>query len=277
MKRKRERFYAVKKGRETGIFNDWETAKSQIHRYSGCLYRGFDNEREAKEWLSYEPARSTKRVRTEPEVFKDDGSVLDIYVDGNHYKGTSSMGYGIYCKHEGKDYALRERVDADHMREVFGVGEDSLSEGFSNPTMELAAAIRVLILLCKDDREKEEEESGSVEKENEKEKKDEKQKEKEDEKGKEKEGKGRRFDLVRIYADYMGVKCWMEGTWRARKPIIKDLVKNGSERIQRISSEGIGVEFIWIKGHNGHEGNERSDSLSKGMDLEGALPLRTLL
>ena len=44
-------FYAVRKGRETGIFNSWDECKSQVNGYGGAIYKKFDNYGEAKSFV----------------------------------------------------------------------------------------------------------------------------------------------------------------------------------------------------------------------------------
>lgn len=50
------KFYAVKKGRKTGIFNTWEECKEQVHGYSGCQFKSFSTYEEAVAYLDGECA-----------------------------------------------------------------------------------------------------------------------------------------------------------------------------------------------------------------------------
>ncbi len=73
---------------------------------------------------------------------------------------------------------------------------------------------------------------------------------------------------VTIYTDskyvQQGVHEWLEG-WKARgwKSASKKEVKNRDlwERIDSLVQEH-SVEFVWVKGHAGHEMNERVDKLA---------------
>ncbi len=74
---------------------------------------------------------------------------------------------------------------------------------------------------------------------------------------------------VYIYTDskYVlhGVTEWMAG-WKARgwKTASKKPVKNQDlwQEIDALVSSHK-VKFIWVKGHNGNEGNERADELAR--------------
>ena len=41
------KYYAVAKGRQTGIFHTWQSCKKQVHGFQGSVFKSFDNEAEA--------------------------------------------------------------------------------------------------------------------------------------------------------------------------------------------------------------------------------------
>jgi ribonuclease HI len=43
-----KRFYVVWKGRQTGVFENWEECKAQVNGYPGAQYKGFNSRPEAK-------------------------------------------------------------------------------------------------------------------------------------------------------------------------------------------------------------------------------------
>jgi ribonuclease HI len=63
-----------------------------------------------------------------------------------------------------------------------------------------------------------------------------------------------------------GVTQWLSG-WKARgwKTADKKPVKNQDlwERIDALTAKH-DVRFVWVKGHNGHDENERVDELARG-------------
>nr|CAI6686381.1 BPK_HP1_G0044130.mRNA.1.CDS.1 [Saccharomyces cerevisiae] len=44
-------FYAVRKGRETGIYNTWNECKNQVDGYGGAIYKKFNSYEQAKSFL----------------------------------------------------------------------------------------------------------------------------------------------------------------------------------------------------------------------------------
>lgn len=54
------------------------------------------------------------------------------------------------------------------------------------------------------------------------------------------------FDKIILMADYEGVKYWLDGTWTARKSYIQKIKEDIKKEI---SSQGLDIEFKWIRGH----------------------------
>ena len=65
-----KKYYTVKVGRETGIFESWEECQKQIINFSGAVYKKFTDLKAAKDFLN------TK----EEENSSDDLSGLHAYV-----------------------------------------------------------------------------------------------------------------------------------------------------------------------------------------------------
>jgi len=54
MSKKKKKYYAVVKGRKTGIYNKWygdDGAAAQIENFSGSIYKGFNSLEDAKIWF----------------------------------------------------------------------------------------------------------------------------------------------------------------------------------------------------------------------------------
>ena len=66
-------FYAVKVGRQTGIFNTWEECKEQINGFSGAKFKGFFTKEEAETFL-----RGSKQIKCEAYAYTD-GSFNEKY------------------------------------------------------------------------------------------------------------------------------------------------------------------------------------------------------
>jgi ribonuclease HI len=55
------KFYAVRVGRNPGIYEDWAQAKLQVHKYSGAEFKGFTDKNEAEAWLQGIPDEATQQ------------------------------------------------------------------------------------------------------------------------------------------------------------------------------------------------------------------------
>ena len=75
------KYYAVRKGRNTGIYRTWDECKSQVFQYAGAEYKSFTTEREALEYIG--------RLKN-----NDVQSESYAYVDGSFNIVTGVYGYG---------------------------------------------------------------------------------------------------------------------------------------------------------------------------------------
>ena len=47
-----KKYYAVKRGRKTGLFTVWAECAAQVQGFQGAVYKGFMTEAEARDWLA---------------------------------------------------------------------------------------------------------------------------------------------------------------------------------------------------------------------------------
>ncbi len=65
-------FYAVKTGRKPGIYRTWDECEAQVKGYSGAVFKKFDTEKLAKEFVN--PRKTRKKKRTPDVIIYTDGS-----------------------------------------------------------------------------------------------------------------------------------------------------------------------------------------------------------
>lgn len=80
------KFYAVKEGRNIGIFESWIDCKKQVDGYSGAKYKSFKSRKEAMEYLD-----STKGKG----ACANDADEITAYVDGSYNIATNEFSYGV--------------------------------------------------------------------------------------------------------------------------------------------------------------------------------------
>lgn len=78
-------FYAVKKGRETGIFESWAECQKQITGFSGAEFKKFKELKQAESYL-------TSGISV--DNLSDDLDGLHAYIDGSFSNDLQETGYG---------------------------------------------------------------------------------------------------------------------------------------------------------------------------------------
>lgn len=72
----KKNFYAVGKGRETGIFNSWDEAKEKVSGFKGAVYKGFKTFEEAEEW--FESYSDEQKRKIEKENKEKESEMYDV-------------------------------------------------------------------------------------------------------------------------------------------------------------------------------------------------------
>lgn len=80
----KKNFYAVKKGRNSGIYKTWQECKDQINHFPGAVYKGFITREEAEAYL--------KSIEAAPI----DANDYYVYVDGSYFQGCYSWAIAVY-------------------------------------------------------------------------------------------------------------------------------------------------------------------------------------
>ncbi|KMT21671.1 viroplasmin family protein [Clostridium cylindrosporum] len=85
------KFYAVRKGRETGIFNTWNECQEKIKGFSGAEYKSFKSIEEAKEYIN----------QNHKVDFDTNEDFVVAYVDGSYEDSIKKYGSGVLLLKEG--------------------------------------------------------------------------------------------------------------------------------------------------------------------------------
>ena len=98
------KFYAVKKGKKTGIFSTWDECKEQVTGFKGAVYKSFKTLSEAEAFLE----KNEEKIENIEEV---DGAYA--YIDGSFDRINGIYGSGVVIvdgdkRHEYKHAGNRE-------------------------------------------------------------------------------------------------------------------------------------------------------------------------
>lgn len=112
------KFYAVRKGKKTGIFLTWEECKRQVDGFSGAEYKSFKTKAEAEEYCN----GSAKPAVTSCQA--------ECYTDGSFDLSTRRYSYGVLILHQGQEYEMSEAFGDEEMaamRNVAGEIEGAMA------------------------------------------------------------------------------------------------------------------------------------------------------
>lgn len=104
-----KKYYAVKEGKNIGIYESWEECKEQVHGYSGAVYKSFQNREDA---LNF--------IKGEKECVK---SETYAYVDGSFSLENFEFSFGAIIFHNGEVLEFSEKFSDPElavMRNVAG-------------------------------------------------------------------------------------------------------------------------------------------------------------
>ena len=92
-----KKFYAVRRGRRTGIFTEWfgsEGAQAQVKGFPGAQYRGFPSRAEAQAFLEENPRSADAATAHAPSSAENGASVV-VFTDGGAIGNPGPGGYGV--------------------------------------------------------------------------------------------------------------------------------------------------------------------------------------
>ena len=112
----KKKYYAVKVGRATGIYNTWEACKKQVDGYGGAKYKSFPTLEEANEYLGTKTIKSKTTSTSKGYLYAvKEGKVPAIYESWEECKaqidGYSNAQYKkVKTKKEGIAYIYEEEI-----------------------------------------------------------------------------------------------------------------------------------------------------------------------
>jgi len=123
-----KKIYAVKVGRNPGIYHLESECKKQVDQYPGAIFQRFDCLETANEFLYGTSPRKGSSLLT-----VDKNTILHAYIDGSFLEKEDQYGYGIVFVVNGKI------ID-----EQSGSGSDNAMSNMRNVAGELVAAQRAM-------------------------------------------------------------------------------------------------------------------------------------
>lgn len=125
-------FYAVKRGKVTGIYRTWDECKKNTDGFPKAVFKKFLTSEEAESYMD-EPINEPREMNEEEvHEFISDPSVTYSFIDGSCNPATMVYGYGGYIRHEGKRHYLQ------------GSGKDEEMIAMRNIAGELLGSVKMV-------------------------------------------------------------------------------------------------------------------------------------
>lgn len=97
------KYYAVKVGKETGIYTSWDKAEKFVKGYAGAKYKSFRTRKDAEQYMNDDDKGSSvplgKQTALEPE---DDYA----FINGSYNPDKNIYGYGGFISANGRKYPI---------------------------------------------------------------------------------------------------------------------------------------------------------------------------
>ena len=97
------KFYAVRRGRTPGVFDNWDACRKQVFKFPGAEYKAFPTREEAIAFVSL-TASTLKTTKKASDVSSD--SPTSIWVDGSCFPqsdGSLRIGWGLLIKQDSEE------------------------------------------------------------------------------------------------------------------------------------------------------------------------------
>ena len=219
------KYYAVRHGRVSGIYDNWAECEAQVLGFPQAVYKSFKTLHEAEVFMKEEepdkrsaaeisasaavpPAKPGHKPDCEKEPFKqkENGPAWpEIYVDGSFRADTGEYAYGMVILKGGEELTFSEKFQDPDM---------ALMRNVAGEIRGAQAAMEYAL----------------------------------------KQG----WEGIYLYHDYAGIAFWCTGELKAGKDgtvAYRDFYRNIRDRLE--------VRFIKVKGHSHDRCNDLADSLAK--------------
>jgi len=219
----KKNYYAVRIGKTPGIYTNWEDCKAQVTGYKGAVFKGFEEKKDAEDFMKageasfYEAGTNERTVagglekkevnRKKSIIGEEDKFVSEItaYVDGSFLKGKV---FGCGC------VIIK---DGEVISEISEAYEDEELASMRNVAGEIKASELAMRYAL---------DNG--------------------------------YKSISIYHDYQGISSWCLGEWKTNKAgtiSYKEFYDSIKDRLM--------VYFVKVKGHSGDTYNDMADNLAK--------------
>ncbi len=121
------KFYAVRKGRVTGILHSWDECKDSVSGFSGAVYKSFTDIKEAENYLNQGEPEEDRLL----DMSEIDKSKPYAFVDGSFNNKTNVYGCGGYLVIGEDKYVIQASDDDEEMAKMANISGEVLGARLS--------------------------------------------------------------------------------------------------------------------------------------------------
>ncbi|ATZ18948.1 ribonuclease H [Williamsoniiplasma somnilux] len=110
-----KKFYAIRVGKRTGVFDDWDFVKKQVNNHPGAEYKSFSNPKDAWDFVRSDvnSLKNIDKSLPSPDTvmsLKDLVSAV-AYTDGSFDPLTNTYSYGVVILWKNRTFKISKRFD----------------------------------------------------------------------------------------------------------------------------------------------------------------------
>ncbi|GMA98582.1 ribonuclease H family protein [Pelosinus sp. IPA-1] len=117
-----KKVYAVRKGRQAGLFYSWPQCQEQIKGYSGAEYKSFKTEEEANAYL----AGAVNKVIPSLPTGEISDNVMLAYVDGSYNIATKEYSAGVVILWKGEEITFSQKGNDPELAPMRNVAGETM-------------------------------------------------------------------------------------------------------------------------------------------------------
>jgi ribonuclease HI len=119
------KYYAVQRGRSTGVFFSWPECQKQVAGFSGAVFKSFLTLEEAEAFVKTGEKQPLKIENTNDitVTIGQEADALTAYVDGSYNSNNKEFSYGMVLLHGTEEYTFYQKFTDEElasMRNVAG-------------------------------------------------------------------------------------------------------------------------------------------------------------
>lgn len=118
-----KKYYAVRNGHNTGVYETWDDCKAQVIGFSGAVYKSFPTIEEARAYMEIgtnkdKEAKSLDKIQSSEKINETEAVA---YVDGSYDLKTRRFSCGVVIFHNGNEQHFSESFNDAELAEMRNV------------------------------------------------------------------------------------------------------------------------------------------------------------